>query len=98
MDKTKEIEKFIRSSIKKKSKFVGEIELQNLFDQMTTEEIQKFWFHYSAGKAFSTVNALIPDWETKDQEKCFKHLSSNYQFYPKEKTEMESTLLTETTS
>lgn len=84
-DKERQIQKFIGESIKQNIANVDETKLQNLFDQMTTEEIQKFWLFYSGSKALSTANASVPYWKTKEQKQYFDNELDNYQFYPKEK-------------
>ncbi len=85
MDKTKQLEKFIQKSIKRKDEIVDENELLSLFDEMTTNEIIFFWFNYSGDISFSKVIARIPDWRTKERERYLTDLVGYYHYTPKEK-------------
>jgi hypothetical protein len=85
MNKEKQIEKFISKSIKKGDEVLDELELLNIFNNMTTTEIYSFWSSYSSGKAFSTANTRVDDWKTKEMKIMFNSLSFEYRYYPKEK-------------
>ena len=85
MNREKQIERFISESIKQGVPIFDDIRLLNLLQQMETKEVQMFWIHYSASRAFSQANVHVPDWKTKEQEQYFKELSSSLLFYPKEK-------------
>ncbi|MGD0351269.1 MAG: hypothetical protein ABSB84_13290 [Verrucomicrobiota bacterium] len=85
--KCKNIEAFVRHSIKADTTVPDDAELQRLLDQMSTPEMQRFWMHFAAERAFSTATTTVPHWKTKEQESCFQHEHISYMFYPKDKDE-----------
>jgi hypothetical protein len=82
--KSKGIEAFIRRSIKADGVPTDAGELQRLLDQMSTEEMQQFWMHFAADRAFSST-LTVPHWKTKEQQVRFQHVHLSWMFYPKEK-------------
>jgi len=78
------LEKFVRRAIKNSSEQLDESELQELLDLMTTSELQDFWIHFTANRAFSATTS-VPYWKTKQQETILVGEIANYAFYPKEK-------------
>lgn len=86
MDRTKAIERYIRQSIKKCNFSYDKIELKNLIELMTKEEISMFWFRYSSTIAYNEANANVPHWQTSLQQKYFRNVSSSLYYYPKYKT------------
>ena len=83
--KSKHMEAFVRRSIKADTTAPDIVELQRLLDQMSTTEMQQFWMHFAADRAFSTASTTVPHWKTKEQEVCFQHEHMSWIFYPKEK-------------
>jgi hypothetical protein len=83
--KSKSIEAFVRRSVKADSPAPDIAELQRLLDQMSTTEMQEFWMHFAAHRAFSAASTTVPHWKTKEQETRFKHEHVTWIFYPKEK-------------
>jgi hypothetical protein len=83
--KSKDIEAFIRRSIKANTITPDVAELRSLLDQMSTDEMQHFWMHFAAGRAFSTATTSVPDWKTKEQMACLQHEHLSWMFIPKEK-------------
>ncbi len=82
--KSKGIEAFVRRSIKAESFPPDVAELQGLLDQMSTEEMQHFWMHFAADRAFSSTLTVL-HWKTKEHEVRFQHEHLSWMFYPKEK-------------
>jgi hypothetical protein len=71
--KSKSMEAFVRRSIKADTAAPDIAELQRLLDQISTTEMQQFWMHFAADRAFSTASTTVPHWKTKEQEVCFQH-------------------------
>jgi len=85
---TKSIEKFVKRAIRAPTA-PEERQLRSLFADAGTSELQMFWFHFTAGRAFSRANCTVPHWKTREQEVVFRYTLSDYQFYPKEKDSTE---------
>ncbi|MDP1727977.1 MAG: hypothetical protein Q8M15_14425 [Bacteroidota bacterium] len=85
MNKERQIEKFIRRSIKNGGEFSNDAELQSLVEQMTNDEIALFWLRFSAGRAFSRINSNIEYWKIKKQQEQFNLEVNSYMFYPDKK-------------
>ena len=82
--KSKGIEAFIRRSIKADAIAPDVAELCSLLNQMSTDEMQHFWMHFAADRAYSST-LTVPHWKTKEQQVCFQHQHLSWMFYPKEK-------------
>src|SRR5579859_3462112 len=82
--KSKAMEGFIRRSIKAQSAPPDAAELQTLLDQMSTADLQQFWMHFAADRAYSAT-LIAPHWKTKEQEVGLQAEHVNLTFYPKEK-------------
>ena len=78
------IEKFVRRAIRAPND-PDQRQLRSLFADVTTADLQMFWFHFTASRAFSHANSTVPHWKTREQEVVLRHTLSDYQFYPKEK-------------
>ena len=81
---TKPIEQFVKRPIRAPNA-PDERHLQSLFADVSTPDLQMFWFHFTADRAFSRANCTVPHWKTREQELVFRHTLTDYQFYPKEK-------------
>lgn len=78
----KQLEKFINDIIKE-NKIIGNLELQNIFKEMTSEEISDLWRSYFSGEAIFETNRKIPEWRTKDQLNYLLDKTESYQFISK---------------
>jgi hypothetical protein len=83
--KHKNLDIFVRHSIKATSDSPDEVALQSLFDGMTTLELQSFWMNFTSSRAFSVATTTVPDWKTKQRLNCLEHEVLDYGFQPKEK-------------
>ena len=52
---------------------------------MSTDEMERFWMYFAAGRAFSTATTSVPGWRTKDQEVRLQHELMSWVFQPKER-------------
>jgi len=62
-----------------------ELQLRSLLVDLSTSELQKFWYDFTTNQAFSRANCMISHWKTREQEVVFRHTLSDYQYYPNEK-------------
>ena len=81
----KHLNAFVRRSIKAACAIPNEVELQSLLNQMTTKELQSFWFDFTSSRAFSVAATRVPDWRTKDRRDRLGYEILNYAFQPKDK-------------
>jgi hypothetical protein len=84
MKNKKQFDKFINDLIKK-NKIIADIDLQNLFKEMTSEEINLLWYSYFSLKNISETNKKIPEWRTKDQLNYLLDKTRSYEFISKNK-------------
>jgi hypothetical protein len=82
--KSKAIKAFIRRSIKAQNAPPDAAALQPLLDQMSMAELQQFWMHFAADRAYSATLS-VPHWKTKEQEVRLQAEHVSWIFYPKEK-------------
>jgi len=82
---SKRIRQFIDRCIKDEQDLIDENGLQLIFDEMSAEELLRFWYSYSSGLAFSKAGMNVPDWKAKEQKNYFVNQTVNYAFYPKAK-------------
>src|SRR4051794_7547886 len=80
----KSIERFVRLAIRAPND-PDERQLRSLFADVTTADLQMFWFHFTASHAFSRANSTVPHWKTREQETAFRNALGDYQFYPKQR-------------
>ena len=85
MNHSREIEKFINHSIRNGNESIDEAPLHALFEQMTTEEINSFWFTFSSSIAFRKSYLRIPDWKSRELTKEILLEANKYHYNPKER-------------
>jgi hypothetical protein len=83
--RSRSIEAFLRRSIAADAEMPDIAELQRLLDAMSTAEMQEYWAHFAADRAFSGASTRIPDWKTKEQTVRFGYELADWVFRPKER-------------
>ena len=78
---SKAIERFVRRAIRDSDE-PDERNLRSLLAKLPTPELQMFWFHFTADRAYSVANATVPHWKTREQGAVFRRESLDYRFYP----------------
>jgi hypothetical protein len=79
------LEAFVRRSLKAKVDQPDGVELQIILNQMSTNELQLAWLHFTASISFSRATVSVPDSKTTQQQACFQNQVSSYTFCPKVK-------------
>lgn len=77
----KNLEGFIYSSSKASVGMFDEERFQCLVDQMSTPELQAFWFYFSASCSLNVANNSAPYWQTRKQQKAFLRSVQNLSYY-----------------
>ena len=85
MTKDRQISKIINLAVKEGKRCEDIPQLDLVFSDMSTNEIEMFWTHYSAMNALRESSSHIPDYQTKKQEKYFMELSASCNYKPKKK-------------
>lgn len=77
------LERLVRHGIK--SRALDEAELKTILERMSDDELQTWWFFYSARQAFSSAEMNVPHWKTTEQEQHFKTALAQFMFHPQRK-------------
>jgi hypothetical protein len=83
--KCKSIEAFVRHTIRAGNTAPDIAELQRLLDKINTDEMQRFWMHFTASRAYSAATTAAPDWSPKEQMTRLQHEHLSWIFQPNEK-------------
>ncbi len=82
-----QLERFISDAVKSSDAHIDEVRLQQVFDRITDDELERWWLSFSSSEALSSAEINVPHWKTKEQKKHFEHKCMRLAYYPKVKTE-----------